>query len=71
MLAGPRHWRERCRFQLLKNLILTPLPVRDPKGLHLVVLSTFRGPVPRVLSYAMFERLRDNFDIFFRRVGFE
>jgi predicted permease len=50
-------------FSLLKNLILTPLPVRDPKGLHLVVLSTARGRLP-VLSYPMLKQLRDNFDIF-------
>jgi hypothetical protein len=55
-------------FSLLKNLMLSPLPVRDPRGLHLVVLSTSRGP-SRVLSYAMFEKLRDNFPIFSDLLG--
>jgi predicted permease len=50
-------------FSLLKNLMLSPLPVRDPGGLHLVVRSTIHGS-SYALSYAMFEKLRDNFPIF-------
>lgn len=50
-------------FNLLRNLLLSPLPVRDPNGLHIVVLSTARGSA-RVLSYRMLEKLRDNFPIF-------
>ena len=48
-------------FGLMDRLLLTPLPVRDPEGLHLIRQS--RGRSDR-LSYPKFERLRDNFDLF-------
>jgi predicted permease len=50
-------------FSLMKNLMLSPLPVRDPNGLKLVSLSTSRGST-LILSYEMIEKLRDNFPMF-------
>ena len=50
-------------FGLARELLLSPLPVRDPGGLHQVVLSTTRRPYYRV-PYPKFATLRDEFAIF-------
>ncbi len=50
-------------FSLLDALLLSPLPVRDPGGLHQVVLSTVRQPYYR-MPYSKFKTLGEEIPVF-------
>lgn len=50
-------------FGLLRELLLNPLPVRDPEGLQQVALSTVRRSY-YTMPYPKFATLRDEFPIF-------
>jgi len=55
-------------FGLLRQLLLSPLPVRNPQELHQVVLSTARQRF-YTMPYPKFATLRDDFPLFTSLLG--